>query len=189
MKPDVLLRPAPYDSAPDHARPWERFAARLLASSLDHQLAAGCQPQSSHALAIRARQIVSPAGRRETAQHWSHVLDLAVRPPMPLPLHGTLRRGAVAAAAPDVRDMIDVLAGGLPIAARGAALARSLLTDGTGPLHNRRSPLELGAAVREATRQMALGEGRFRVAVGGLAGTARPASRDEVAAARGRPVC
>jgi hypothetical protein len=154
MKPDVLLRPASYDSAPDHSRPWERFAARLQASSLDRQLAAGRQPQSSQALAIRARQIVSPAGRRELAQHWIHVLDLAVRPPTALPLHGPLCRGAVAAAEPDVREMIDVLAGGLPIAARGAAIASLLLSDGTGPLHNRHSPLELSAAVQEATRQM-----------------------------------
>lgn len=154
MKPDVLLRSAPSDSAADHTRPWERFAARLLASSLDRQLAAGRQSQSSLALAIRARQIVSPAGRRELVQHWSHVLDLAVRPPMPLPLHGPLCRGAVAAAEPDVREMIAVLAGGLPIAARGAAIASSLLSDGTGPLHNRHSPLELSAAVQEAIRHM-----------------------------------
>jgi len=106
------------------------------------------------ALAIRARQIVSPAGRRDLAQHWIHVLDLAVRPPTPLPLHGPLCRGAVVAAEPDVREMIDVLAGGLPIAARGAAIASLLLSDGTGPLHNRHSPLELSAAVQEATRQM-----------------------------------
>jgi hypothetical protein len=53
--------------------------------------------------------------------------------------------------------MLAVLAGALPIAARGAAMASVLLSDGTGPLHSRRSPLDLGAAVREATRQM----GRF----------------------------
>ena len=50
--------------------------------------------------------------------------------------------------------MLTVLAGPLPIAARGAAMASLLLSDGTGPLHNHRSPLDLGAAVREATRQM-----------------------------------
>jgi hypothetical protein len=50
--------------------------------------------------------------------------------------------------------MLTILAGPLPITARGAAMASSLLSDGTGPLHNRRSSLGLGAAVREATRQM-----------------------------------
>lgn len=46
------------------------------------------------------------------------------------------------------------LTGALPIAARGATMASVLLSDGTGPLHNHRSPLDLGAAVREATRQI-----------------------------------
>ena len=50
--------------------------------------------------------------------------------------------------------MLAVLAGPLPVGARGAAMASLLLSDGTGPLHNRRSPLDLGAAVRQATRQM-----------------------------------
>ena len=164
MKTDELLRSAPYNSAPynsapynsapDHCRPWDLYAVRLLAPSLDRQLATGRPPQSSRALAIRARQIVSPAGRRELAQYWTHVLDLAVRPPVPLPLHGTLRRGAVTAAERDVREMIEVLTSSLPIAARGAAIASWLLSDGTGPLHNQRSPLELSAAVQDATRQM-----------------------------------
>lgn len=154
MKLGTLLRPAPYDSAPDHYRPWDRFAARLLAPSLDRQLAAGRPPQSSRPLAIRARHIVSSAGRRELAKHWIHVMDLAAGPLVPLPLRGPLCRGDVAAAERDVGEMIDVLAGGLPIAARGAALASWLLSDGTGPLHNQRSPLKLSAAVREATRQM-----------------------------------
>jgi hypothetical protein len=52
------------------------------------------------------------------------------------------------------RELVAALTGALPIAARGAAMASVLLSDGTGPLHNYRSPLDLGAAVREATRQM-----------------------------------
>jgi hypothetical protein len=104
---------------------------------------------------MRARQIVSPAGRSGLARNWIRVMDVAVRSPVPLPLHGPLCRGAVAAAERDVREMIAVLDGGLPIAAPGAALASWLLRDGTGPLHNHRCGIELGAAVREATRQMA----------------------------------
>lgn len=159
MKPDVLPQSAPgnsapSNSAPEQCRPWDRLAVHLLGPSLDRQLATGRPPQSSWALAFRARQIVSPACCCELAQYWIHVLDLAGRPPVPQPLHGTLRRGAVAAAERDVREMIDVLTGRLPIAARGAALASWLLSDGTGPLHNQRSPLVLSAAVQDATRQM-----------------------------------
>jgi hypothetical protein len=154
MKTDLLHPSAPRDSAAHPSAPWDRFVARMLAASLDRQLAAGHLPLSSPALAIRARQIVSPAGRRELVQDWIHVLDLAGRSPVPISSHGPLCRGAVAAAERDVREMIGVLASGLPIAPRGAALARRLLIDGTGPLHNHRSPLDLTAAVRAATRQM-----------------------------------
>jgi len=154
MKLDVLPRSAPYDSAPDRHRPWDRLAAHLLASSLDRQLATGSPTDTSRALAIRARRIVSRAGRDELARYWIRVMDLAIRPPVSLPLRGPLCRSAVAAAERDVREMIAVLAGRQPIAARGAAMASWLLSDGAGPLHNHRSPLELRTAVREATRQM-----------------------------------
>jgi hypothetical protein len=50
--------------------------------------------------------------------------------------------------------MLAILRGPLPVSARGAAMASSLLSDGTGPVHDRHSPLNLGAAVREATGQM-----------------------------------
>jgi hypothetical protein len=50
--------------------------------------------------------------------------------------------------------MLDVLAGPLPVTPRGAAMASSLLSDGTGPLHDRHCVVDLGGAVREATRQM-----------------------------------
>ena len=153
MTTDQLLRSdspcnRPWDG------PWDRLLARVRAPSLDRRLAAGCPAGISRALAIRARQIASPAGRRELAQRWDHVLDLAGRPPVPRTPRAPLRRDRIAAAERDVREMLTILAGPLPITARGAAMASSLLSDGTGPLHNRRSPIGLGAAVREATRQM-----------------------------------
>jgi hypothetical protein len=149
MTTDLLLRPASYDH-----RPWDRLLARVRAPSLDRQLAAGYPSRPSRALAIRAQEIISPAGRRELAQRWEHVLDLAGRPPVPLTPRAPLCRGRIAAAERDVREMLDVLTGALPIAARGAAMASVLLSDGTGPLHNRRSPLDLAAEVRQATRQL-----------------------------------
>jgi hypothetical protein len=149
MTNNLLLRSAPHDN-----RSWDGFLARVRAPSLDRQIAAGCLPGSSRALAIRARRILSLAGRRELAQGWDHVLDVARRPPVPRTPRGPLCRSRIAAAEGDVREMLAVLMGAPPIAARGAAMAGVLLTDGTGPLHSRRSPLDLGAEVREATRQM-----------------------------------
>jgi hypothetical protein len=149
MTTDQLLRSAPHDS-----RPWDRFRARALAASLDRQLAAGIPAESSRPLGIRARRIVSPAGRREIAEGWDQVLDHGRRPPVPRTPRAPLCRDRLAAAEREVREMLAVLAGPSPIAARGAAMASLLLSDGTGPLHNHRSALDLGAAVREATRQM-----------------------------------
>ena len=48
--------------------------------------------------------------------------------------------------------MLGVVAAQRPIAARGAAMARVLLTDGAGPLYNARSGRDLGEEVRDVTR-------------------------------------
>ena len=149
MTTDQLPRSASHDS-----RRWDRWQARVRAPSLDRQLAAGCPAAASRLLALRAREIVSPAGRWELAQHWEHVLDQARRPPVPRTPRAPLCRDRIAAAEADVREMLAVLRGPFPVTVRGAAAASSLLSDGTGPLHNHRSRRGLDAAVREATRQM-----------------------------------
>jgi hypothetical protein len=130
----------------------ERVTARVLGASLDRQLAAGCPARSEPVLAARARRLVSPAARRQIIRGWNNVLLQAGRPPfMPRP---PLCREKVIAAEPDVRYLLALLAGPRPVAARGAAMAMALLTDGTGPVHNHRSPVSLTAAVREAIRQL-----------------------------------
>src|ERR1035441_4937043 len=58
MTNNLLLRSAPHDN-----RSWDGFLARVRAPSLDRQIAAGCLPGSSRALAIRARRILPLAGR------------------------------------------------------------------------------------------------------------------------------
>jgi len=135
-------------------RPWDRWLTRVSAPFLDGQLAAGYPEGTSRVLAFRAQQISSPAGRRELAARWAHVLDQARRPPVPRSPRAPLCRDRIAAAAPDVQAMIGVLTGPLPVTARGAAAASYLLSDGTGPLYDRHSPVGPGGAVREATRQM-----------------------------------
>jgi hypothetical protein len=154
MKAELLYESPAHGPAAGHERAWDRILARALAPSLDRQLAAGRPPRSSNALAIRARDIVSLATRQELAQLWANVLDQASRPPVPRSPRAPLRRTAVAAAERELREMIWVLAGREPVDARGAAMASLLLSDGAGPLYNHRSPADLGAAAREATRQM-----------------------------------
>jgi hypothetical protein len=135
-------------------RPWDRWLTRVNAPFLDGRLAAGYPEGTSRVLAFRAQQICSPAGRRELARQWAHVLDQARRPPVPRSPRTPLCRDRITAAEPDVQAMISVLMGPLPVAARGAAMASYLLSDGTGPLYDRHSPVGLGEAAREATRQM-----------------------------------
>ncbi len=148
MTTDQLPRSASHDR-----RRLDRWLARVRAPSLDQQLAAG-RPAAAGLLALRAREIASPAGRREIARGWEHVLHQAARPPVPRTPRAPLCRDRITAAEPDVRDMLAVLRGPVPVTVRGAALASSLLSDGTGPLHNLRSRRGLDAAVREATRLM-----------------------------------
>jgi hypothetical protein len=148
MTTDQLLRSDSHDN-----RRWHRLLARVQAPSLDCQLAAGCPAGTSWVLAIRGQELASPAGRRELAQCWDHVLDQGRRASVPRTPRAPLCRDRIAAER-DVREMLTVLTGMLPITARGAAMASVLLSDGTGPLHNHHSPLDLGAEVREATRQM-----------------------------------
>jgi hypothetical protein len=153
MKAELLYGSPVHDTALKHERRRHRLLAGARAPSLDRQLAAGRPPSSSQALADRAREIVTPTARRELAQRWTRVLDRASQP-VPRFVGAPLQRNAVIAAGQDLHEMISVLTSGLPVDARGTAMASSLLRDGTGPLYNRRSIVDLGAMVRAATRQM-----------------------------------
>jgi hypothetical protein len=156
MKAELLYESSARDVARKHERPWDRLLADALAPSLDRQLAAGRLPRSGQVLAIRAREIATPAARRKLARRWTNVLDQAGRQPVPRFVRAPLQRGAVIAAERDLHAMISVLTSGRPIDARGAAMASALLSDGTGPLYNHRSLVDLGAVVRAATQQMDL---------------------------------
>jgi len=140
----------PDNAAADGAR--DRVLARLLGPSLDRELARGLPPWRGGPRAVRARFIVSPAGRRQLIRGWNRLLDQARRPPSALSTRGPLCRRALVAAEQDVRSMLSVVAAQRPIAARGAAIARVLLTDGAGPLYHARSGRDLAGEVRDVTR-------------------------------------
>jgi len=140
----------PDDPAGDGVR--DRALARLLGPSLDRELALGLPPWRGGPRAARSRFIVSQAGRRQLIRSWNRLLDLARRPPSGRSARGPLCRRALAAAEDDVRTMLGAVAAQRPITARGAAMARVLLTDGTGPLYNARSGRDLAQEVRDVTR-------------------------------------
>ena len=135
-------------------RRWARVVARALASSLDRQLAAGRSPESTHLLATRASQLVSAVMRRELVQNIEHLLELANRPAGVRSPRVLARRQAIIDVEPDLRTMLTKLAIPLPTSARGVAIVRMLLTDGTGPLYNQRNPTSLRDAVRDAAAHL-----------------------------------
>src|ERR1700722_20658661 len=111
-------------------RRWDRVRARLLASSLDRQLAEGRAPESTQLLATRAAQLVSIPMRRELARDFHRVLELANRAAAPRSPRVLAARESITDVEPDLREMVAKLA--TPTSARGVAMARLLLTDGTG---------------------------------------------------------
>jgi hypothetical protein len=130
----------------------DRVVARLLASSLDRQLAAGRAPESTRLLATRAQQLASAAMRQELARNVEHVLELVHRE---APSRRVLvPREFILDVEPDLREMLSKLVTPLPISAHGVAMVRVLLTDGTGPLFNRRCSTSLRDAVHDAMAQL-----------------------------------
>jgi hypothetical protein len=134
--------------------------ARVFGASLDESLACGSAPESSRLLAARARDIVSLRRRTSMAGHWDRLLRVARRSALPLPRPGALAGAMpvcadrIVAAEPAIRELMSRLSAPLPVPARGTAMASVLLTDATGPVYNRRSPVTLAAAVAAAVTQL-----------------------------------
>ena len=142
-------------------RPGDGVLARVFGASLDASLAAGCPPESSRLLAVRARDIVSLCRRRSIADSWEHVLRVARRAQRARRGGSRVPAGAVpicadrvVAAEPAIRDLMNRLAAPLPVPARGVAMARVLLTDASSPVYNRRSGVALTDAVAAAAAQL-----------------------------------
>ena len=135
-------------------RRWSRLAARLLATSLDSRLAQGRSSESNRLLAARAQALVSPTGRDELARGWRDLLVQVRRPAVGRDPHVRLNRDWVIACEPDIQAMVGALLAPLPIPARGAAMASWLLSDGAGPVFNRRCQGDLGAAVRDVIAEL-----------------------------------
>ena len=126
----------------------------MLGSWLDRRLVAGRQPESARLLAARADDIVSLRRRQALARNWEHLLEMARRPPGRGSARVLLRRDRIAAAEPQVREMMTRLLAPLPVAAQGVAAVSVLLTDATGPLYNPRNHTPLVTLLRAATVQL-----------------------------------
>jgi hypothetical protein len=132
----------------------DRLLARVYGASLDDQLAEGRPPESTRLLAARARHIVALPRRTSLARSWDHLLRVARRgPSRPTPAV-PLRSGAILAAEPAIRELIERLTAPLPVSAQGVAAASVLLTNANSPVYNRHSPCTLAALLQAAINQL-----------------------------------
>lgn len=129
---------------------WDRIAARLQADRIDQLLAGGDSPEASVALAVRARSLTSRRSRRALAEGLERVMAQAVAPPIASIALLPLNRAAVRAASPDLVELRRCLLAAGPVAVRGVAQTKVLLTVGSGPLRGRGAGEDIGAVARRA---------------------------------------
>ncbi len=156
-KPSTLLVIDPDNRQQFTARPnrwWVRLMARLVASYLDHQLARGRSPEESRLLGARAQVLVSPVMRFTLAEMWSHTLDQARRPPVMRSPKVPMNRDSIIASGEEIQAMIEALLAPAPVSVRGPAMVSWILSDGAGPLYDRRRSADLADALTEATAQL-----------------------------------
>jgi hypothetical protein len=133
------------------ATPWERLVARTCAATLDRELASGASPDTTAALALRARALLRPQMQCELGQQVARVL--AEGTGSPLRVRGSkvpVRRSSIQAAADIFSELIDRLSGPGPLPVKGIAMVRNLLTDGAGPIYHQGSAEELCSALNQA---------------------------------------
>ena len=128
-----------------------RLESHLLADRLDRALAMGVEPESDVLLALRAERLARASTRFELAAALERLLRLSAEPPHGLsrtPSLAVLSR--VAAARAEIESLVEHLLAPVPVPARGVALVRLLLRDGTGPLFRYESTADLALQVRQA---------------------------------------
>jgi hypothetical protein len=136
--------------------PARRTSARLAltvwwrATELDRRLAAGENPRTSEALALRARRLTTPRSRARVARGLAGALRSSCSD------HPRFT-AAVRPSGPDVLDAEPTIAwlerrlrARGPVAAQGVAILRLLLIDGDGPLYRPTDPNALRAKLRAA---------------------------------------
>jgi hypothetical protein len=146
-----------YQSAFRRPRPVARLLAALGRARLDGALAVGADPCESLALAHRAARLTSDRSRRRLAKEIDGVISAAARPTTGLSSAAPVDAREVAAAAPRLIEIRELLRSRLPVYAKGVAMLRRLLRDGGGPLY---SPAWQGALTDMLEVVIAALEGR-----------------------------
>jgi len=127
--------------------PLARARARLRAGALDRALVAGADPARRTDLAARAARLGSRRSRHELAIALDRLLASARGPHRRWWSLG--RHDIVLANADGIVALARLLDSDIPVYARGLALVRITLTDGTGPAYNG-EPAALARRLTEA---------------------------------------
>jgi len=144
--PLVVLLLDENDRLDAHVARWtDRLRARLFASSLDRQLADGRSPDSSVALAVRARVLMAADVRSSLAAAFGRLAapwtDHSRRTHLETPSRSLARARRELAA-------VSTRLASAPVSVRGVAQARVLLGDGGGPLYHPRRDDDLQVAAQ-----------------------------------------
>ena len=135
-----------------HKTHWgTRIVARILAPRIDRDLARGAPSWSTVAHAPRAVRLTG--SRCSLARSLELLVEHAGQP-------ARLRRTvAILVCREQVRDaLVEIMAisallrSGQPVDARGVAMLRGVLTDGSGPCYVRSHPAALSGALQEVSR-------------------------------------
>jgi hypothetical protein len=145
------------DGAPmvQRVRPLDRVRARLLARALDRALAAGAPSESEAAVALRARRLTEISKRAELARTLSQLVNRARQASSPTS-QAPIARRAVLSATEELSELASELVAPGPVGAGGVAQVQLLISDGTGPLYNPQSGIDLTTAVRRAIEALQL---------------------------------
>jgi hypothetical protein len=133
-------------------RDW--FTARWRSRRLDLALASGTPSEAAAVLSLRARRLTDLSRRRSIANAIRRVVREAHEGARASYVRIIPCRGRVAAASDELSRLAATLAEPGPVAARGVAQACILLTDGTGPLYNPRSPASLQERAASAVENL-----------------------------------
>jgi len=131
----------------------DRVLARLRASTLDRELAAGASPESNVVLALHAAHLCAPSERRLLA-HSLKRLAAVSEVPARSRLKAPVCRTAVRRARGELDAVVDRLEASGPVDVRGVARIRSLLADGSGPLYRESAAGRLRPELRGALADM-----------------------------------
>lgn len=134
----------------------DRLAARLRTRTLDLELASGAPPESSAAVALRARHLIDPIERRSIADGLRGLVREARDGPRLSRVRVPACWKRVRAASEELDELADALIRPGPVSVHGVAEALLLLTDGTGPVYNPDSPANLRTLAVEATADLEL---------------------------------